>query len=55
MQTSQREVTIKFEETIRQKQHMASINTLYDHNLAVCILPTITLFLRGKGVLCFYT
>jgi hypothetical protein len=38
----------KFQETIRQKQHMASIKTLYDHNLAVCILPTITLFLRGK-------
>jgi hypothetical protein len=38
----------KFEETTRQKQHMASIKTLYDHNLAVCILLTITLFLRGK-------
>jgi len=38
----------KFQETIRQKQHMASIKNLYDHNLAVCMLPTITLLLRGK-------
>jgi hypothetical protein len=27
---------------------MAGIKILYDHNLAICILPTITLFLRGK-------
>jgi len=44
----------KCEETNRQKQHMANIKTLYDNNLAVCILPTITLFLRGKENLeCF--
>jgi len=50
MQTSQTEVTISLRRLSDQKKkHMASIcMTLYDHNLAVCILPTITLFLRGK-------